>query len=453
MKNLIKLIALFVFLTVFNMPVFSIETAKIDKMIKNSQLYETATVSVSIKNVNGSSVYELNSKKLLHPASTLKLFTMYPSIEVLGYEYLFKTQFYEDNQNNLYIKLGADPLLTTSELKKALSTVKSQGKNSYKNLYIDDSIIDKKEFSEGWMWDDDVNPYTPKVSAYNLDNNLLRFSMTKNTEGLAEIRPLTTYPISIFNYITTGQKTDYLNVNRYNWNNPELIEVYGSVTTPKPFTIPISSMRRYFIYNIESALEEANIKISSTLFASKIVPENSQLITEITHPITNVLPKILQDSNNLMAETVYKLAASQKYTSTGSDILASEMFKEFYESIGIKTDNILVKDGCGISRNNLISADWMTDSLNAIYKLKGFETFKEYMAQPGDGTLSHRLFDLRGDAWLKTGSLSNISAITGYIHSQDGNTYSVSILIQNFNDKPLNIKSFENEIINLIYNR
>ena len=95
----------------------------------------------------------------------------------------------------------------------------------------------------------------------------------------------------------------------------------------------------------------------------------------------------------------------------------------------------------------------MTKTLNKLYKTKGFEQFKEKMAQTGDGTLSNRLFDLRGEAWLKTGSLSNISAIAGYVKSQDGNLYSVAIVIQNFKEEQEKIKAFEDEIIKLIYTR
>ena len=75
------------------------------------------------------------------------------------------------------------------------------------------------------------------------------------------------------------------------------------------------------------------------------------------------------------------------------------------------------------------------------------------MAQSGDGTLNNRLYPLRGEVWLKTGSLSNISAIAGYVKSQDGHTYSIVILTQNFIQEQSTVKKFEDEIINIIYNR
>jgi D-alanyl-D-alanine carboxypeptidase/D-alanyl-D-alanine-endopeptidase (penicillin-binding protein 4) len=454
MKNLFKILTvLMVFMLSINSS-FAFSQTKLDKFLKSTNLNDTSTLAISIKNVDKDTVvFEQNQNKLLHPASTLKVFTTYVALESLGYDYSFSTGFYKDSANNLYIKLGADPLLTTSQLKSAIEKLKEKGYTSFKNVYFDDSIIDKKEFAPGWMWDDDMNAYTPKVSAYNLDGNVVKVNMANSQDGMISTTLKTNYPMSVVSNLQAGAKKDYIEINRYNWTNPEVVEIIGTVTTPRTLSVPISSMRRYFIYNLQKVFDDNKITVSGTLFASKLLPNNAQLLTEITNPIKNVIPSILQNSNNLMAESVFKLAASKKYNATGTDELASYMFKEFYQNNGLKTDTIIVKDGCGVSRNNLMSASWMTDALNKLYKMQDFYKFKEYMAQSGDGTLTNRLYNMRGEAWLKTGSLSNISAIAGYVKSQDGNTYSVAILTQNFIEEQPKIKSFEDEIIEIIYNR
>ena len=454
MKNLFKILILtMIFMFSINSS-FAFSVSKLEKHIKSSNLNDTATLAISIRDVeSGNVIYEQNQNKLLHPASTLKLFTTYSSLNTLGYDYLFKTQFYKDKQGDLYIKLGADPLLTSSQLQQAFQKLKAEGNTSFKNLYVDDSIIDKKEFAPGWMWDDDTNPYTPKVSSYNLDGNIVRVAMTNNPDGFAQTTLKSTYPMSVISVVKTGAKSDYLEVNRYNWMNPEVVEIYGNLKAAKPINIPISSMRRYFIHNVEKALESNRINISNTLYSSKIVPSDAVLITEITNPISRTISSILHNSNNLMVESIFKLASAKKYSATGTDFLGEEVFKEFYNKLGLETDNILIKDGCGVSRKNLLYADWMTQALNKIYQQKDFEKFRDNMAQSGDGTLNNRLYPLRGEVWLKTGSLSNVSAIAGYVKSQDGHTYSIVILTQNFIQEQSTVKKFEDEIINIIYNR
>ncbi|MBE7704535.1 MAG: D-alanyl-D-alanine carboxypeptidase/D-alanyl-D-alanine-endopeptidase [Cyanobacteria bacterium SIG29] len=454
MKNLFKILTLImVFMFTVNSS-FAFPVSKLDKLVKKSSLDEKSTLAISIRNVSdGSVVYEQNSKKLLHPASSLKIFTTYSSLNMLGSDYQFKTQFLKDNENNLYIKLGADPLLTSSQLNLAFHKLRESGNTKFNNIYFDDSILDKKEMATGWMWDDEINPYTPKVSSYNLDSNVVTVEMLQEDNGRIYTELKSTYPMSIVSNIELNNKKDFIQINRYNWTSPEVVEIYASVVKPRSLEIPISSMRRYFIHNVEKAMEQNRITTSGVLYASKITPDNVTLLTEITNPIENTLPEILHKSNNLMAETLFKLSGAYKYNATGSDILGSVAFKEFYKKNGVSTDDVVIKDGCGVSRNNLFSVDWMTSTLNKISKEKDFDSYKELMAQPGDGTLLNRLLDLRGDVRLKTGSLSNISAISGYVKSQDGNTYSVAIILQNFTQEQREIKDFENKIIELIYSR
>ncbi len=454
MKNLFKiftLIMVFVF-TVNSSYAFSV--SKLDKFVKKSSLNEASTVAISIKNVKDSTVvYEQNSKKLLHPASTLKIFTAYSSLNILGADYNFKTQFLKDENNNLYIKLGADPLLTSSQLKVAFHKLKESGNTKFNNIYFDDSVLDKKEFATGWMWDDDINPYTPKVSSYNLDGNVVKLDVLKVDSGAILTELKSSYPMSVIANIDINNKKDLIDMNRYNWSNPEVVEIYASLSQPKPITIPISSMRRYFIYNVERAMDDNGISATGNLYSSKLTPEGASLLTEILNPIAPAIPRILHNSDNLVAQTLFKLAGATKNNATGTDYLGTMAFVEFYKKNGISTDKILVKDGCGVSRNNLVSVEWMNDTLTKLYKDKDFASFKEKMAQPGDGTLSNRLLDLRGEAWLKTGSLSNISAVSGFVNSQDGNTYAVSIITQNFTEEQPKVKEFENKIIELIYSK
>ena len=451
MKKTIKILVLFIGLLFIANSSMAMQTGKIDKLVNQSKVNQTSTIAISIRNGStGKIVYEKDAEKLLHPASTLKIPSTYFSVNTLGYDYFFKTKFYTDNKN-LYIKLGADPSLSSAQLKEAFKKLKEQNLNAFDNLYIDDSIIDKKEFSQGWMWDDDVNPYTPKVSAYNLDDNVIKINFSVAKDGTIKTTSASKYPMSVFTYIQKSAKSEYFDINRYNWNNPELIEIYGNTKSSGFIKLPISSMRRYFIYNLNKIIDDERIKIKSTSYASKIVPSSAKEVYEIVNPMEPIIKDILQESNNLKAETLYKLAGGTSYQSTGSDLAAFNAMMSFYKNVDFST--VLIKDGCGVSRNNLISANWMTEILNKIYKDKNFEKFKEYMAQPGDGTLSKRLYDLRGDAWLKTGSLANISAISGFINSQDGNTYIVTIFTQNFIEDQQDIKNFEDEIIKLIYSR
>ena len=91
----------------------------------NESGVEKNAIAVSIKDLStGKPVYELNEKILMHPASVQKVLTLIPAMEVLGEDYEFETGIYSRGEDSFLIKLGADPYLTSSDLKKLVNNVK-----------------------------------------------------------------------------------------------------------------------------------------------------------------------------------------------------------------------------------------------------------------------------------------------------------------------------------------
>lgn len=139
----------------------------IDKTIDGSPLCKTAVVSVSIRELEtGKIFYERDADLLLHPASTLKAFTTPVMMRYLGMDYRVATGLYKHN-NNYYLKLSGDPLLTSSKLTELFKNIEIKTP-----IIIDDNIIDDIYWGVGWMWDDKDNPHMPKISAYNINRNL-----------------------------------------------------------------------------------------------------------------------------------------------------------------------------------------------------------------------------------------------------------------------------------------
>lgn len=131
------------------------DAASIDRTISSSGINKSA-VSVSVKDVKtGKTVYRLNEKQPNMPASTLKMVTLSASLDTLGKDYEFKTQLYKNTNNELILKLGADPFLRSSDLKELITAAKAKKIISPKAIYIDDYILDSTEWGEGWQWDDD----------------------------------------------------------------------------------------------------------------------------------------------------------------------------------------------------------------------------------------------------------------------------------------------------------
>lgn len=413
--------------------------------VNSSPLETSSVVAVSVKEADtGKVLYQHNERKLLHPASTLKIFTTIPAMEELGDEYEFTTTFYTAN-NNLYVKAGADPFLTSTELKNAIKSIKGKGHHSFNKVYFDGSIIDNAEWGIGWMWDDTTNKRMQKFSAYNVDNNLVNIEVAKGEDGV--ITAKSNVPLPVINSISAGDKDDIFAV-RNDWISPEVILVAGSIKSPvKTVQVPLNNLKRYYQQTIMKSIKNAKITLQQPICLEEKVPENAKVLLEIKNPVTPAYEKIFKNSDNLCAETVAKIAGGQKSGETGSFSNQTKMFYDYWQANGVDTKGIVIADASGVSRNNLVTVDFMTNALDKIYVNKQEQFIKDTFAQPGEGTFSNRLLNYRGYVFLKSGTLANISGLAGYVKADNGKTYSVAILIQNFTYPENQVKIFENRLI------
>ncbi len=421
----------------------------IDKTIAQSSINKGA-VSVSVKDTTtGKVVYRLNDKQPTMPASTLKLITLGASLDTLGYDYEFSTKLYKTTNNDLYLKLGADPFLTSGGLNTLMEkAVKEKKITSPKIIYIDDYIFDKTEWGEGWQWDDDLNPLMPKFSAYNIDKNLLSIIISPTNPGSpAQIYTNKFYPITFMNLVTTGTEND-IELNRNNSIAPNILNISGTINKQITEEIPINNPKRYFILRLEDAIQSAKMDYYGGFPQKKTPTTNVYLVAEIKHPISQAIKAILMDSNNFVAETVFKLAGAKLVNNTGSLQHSQEMLNAYFNKIGIDAQDIKIVDGSGVSKNNIITANFMTDYLVKQFKN---ETLKNSMPTAGEGTLKNRMLYFKDNLRAKTGTLSDVSGIAGYITSRSGKTYAFDIMINDPKTKSNDKKSLEEYIIRDIY--
>ncbi len=448
MKRALRLLIVFFILTGF-MGVASARPFEnpIAAAIKKADISNSALISVSFKELStGKKAFELNPTAPMTPASIQKIVTLLPSLDTLGKDYEFKTQLYKNGENNLYIKLGADPYFTTRDLKDLIKNLSNYKIYTTKAIYIDDSILDSNEWGEGWQWDDDLNPSTSKFGSYNMDKNLITVNICPAVIGApAEITTTVFYPTAFINNIITAEKTD-VKLERKNYISPDVINADGTVSYELNIDIPINYPRRYFILRLEDILRKQKVEYYGDFNRLKL-PKNTYMIAETKHPLSLAMDDILKKSNNMVAETVFKLAGGKYTNETGSASASTEMLNDYYKKQGINTDNIRIVDGSGVSKNNLISSDFITEVLLKASQEKNFDDFKIHMATPGEGTLTDRMLYFKDKIRAKTGTLSNISSIAGYLTTKSGKSYAFCIMVNDSKSKSADKKSFEEYVL------
>ncbi|MDR1168978.1 MAG: D-alanyl-D-alanine carboxypeptidase/D-alanyl-D-alanine-endopeptidase [Heliobacteriaceae bacterium] len=418
----------------------------------DSVIYEAGvnrgTVLISVKDIStGKTVYALNKNCPIPPASTLKLLTFSAATDTLGKDYEFTTSLYSNKNNELILKLGADPYLTSSNINSLITAAKDKKIISPKAFYIDDYITDKNEWGEGWQWDDDLNPLMPKFSAYNLDKNLLSVIIAPTRTGApAQIHTTKFYPVSFLNLVTSGAQNN-ISFSRRNHISPDAVAVEGTVSSQVTRNIPVNNPQRYFILRLEEAIRHDKLDYYGE-FQPKKADGSLSLIKEIKHPL---LPDdILKNSSNLAAETVFKLAGGKFSNETGSQENAYKMLEAYAQKIGLNLNGAKIADGSGVSKNNLVTADFMTNFLVLRAGQEDFEEFKKMLPTAGEGTLANRMLYFRDNIRAKTGTLSNISAIAGYITAKSGKTYAFDIMINDPETDGNDKKALEEHILRAI---
>ena len=449
MKKLLITIAVILTGLVSNAAIDDINTA-----ISESEIHKDA-ISISVKNANsGDLLYELNSNKPISPASTQKIITTTVAYDTLGENFEFTTSLYKTINNELQLKLSGDPQLTNGDLANLIKAAKNKNIVTPKAFYIDDFVMDSNEWGEGWQWDDDLNPLMPKFSSYNLDKNLLTIiidpASQKGAPGI--IKQTTFYPVTFMNLTTTG-KENSLSISRNNHISPDVITVEGEIDSRTTYKFPVNSPKRYFLIKLDEAIRDAKIEFYDNFVQRKTPANNIYLVSEIKHPIKNVLSDILKNSNNMAAETLFKVAGGKFVNNTGAIKNSLKMFDEYCKKNNLRNDNIKIVDGSGVSKNNLMTADFMTDFLVLQTKRNDFEDYISLYPTAGEGTLENRMLYFKDIIFAKTGTLTDISSICGYIKTRNGNLVAFDIMISDPKSSSSAKKTTEEQIIRAIYNK
>ena len=411
----------------------------------NESGIEKNAISVSIRDLNSSKpVYELNEKMLMHPASVQKVLTLVPAVEVLGEDYDFTTAIYKRSANSYVIKLGADPYLTSNDLKTLVNNVNLETKR----IYIDDSILEKKDWGEGWQWDDDMNVLMPRFNSYNLDKNLIKITVmpTSNGQTATIINP-SKYPIVFFNHVLTG-KENGVKISRDNSVSANTLVLEGTVNKPTTIYVPTNNLKRYFNIKMTNALGDKKVYLKENFVVDKVTDSDKEL-DKVTHPISNAIDDILKNSNNMVAETVAKLAGAKAYNDRGTDINGIKVFNAYCQKIGIDNSKIRLTDASGVSKNNLVTTDFISEYL---VKNKDSKVL-EHLPTPGQGTLTHRMLPIKENLRAKTGTLSDTSSIAGFLSTKNGNKYAFAIIVNDTTSTIPDMKTLEDYLIREAYLR
>lgn len=434
-----------------------------------SDFFQRSSISISaIDASTNKKILSINDRKLMRPASNQKILTTASALYFLGKDYNFDTSIFcseiinDSTCGDLFVLGSFDPDFSISDLNSLIDGIQSKGiKNIVGNLYADISKSDSLYFGNGWIWNDEPETYMPYLSQLAINKNSLKIIYEPDSIGnpaLISFNPKNNF-IAIENYsitIPNGKSTFQVTRDWLNHTNKIIASGKLPITSKKDSVeVSIREPHFYFLNLLKEKLKDAKIKFDGKIGIRKL-PQQAIKLSSFERNIVPVINNTNKVSDNLSAEMLLRALAgikSEKHSAENGIVFLDSLIK----LSGANPNDYRIADGSGLSYYNLVSADLMTKVLQFIKNQN--EPFPSIFIKTlpiggVDGTLSNRFKNspARKNVFAKTGTISGVSSLSGYINTKNNNWIIFSIFIQNFVGSSKQARDFQDKICELIYN-
>ena len=450
--------------------------AEIDYLIADPA-FASATWGVYIESPDKREVlYRHNENKLLIPASNMKLFTTATALVRFGPDFTYKTRLYYDGtlsfgtlNGNLIIRGSGDPTISgryngnniTGTFQEWADSLKAMGITEITGDVIgDDDYFDDVGMGKGWSWDDEPYYYSAHTSGLSFNDNTVDVRIKPGEKvgdkAIIELDPPTKY-VTIKNNIKTtkADSTFYYDFSRSADGN--IFRFWGKIPISRKAKTDWISVRNPTLYTatvLKETLELAGISVGGKAkdvddVSSK--PNYDKLQTAAVYtspPMSRMIRTVNKSSQNFYAEQLLK-TIGKEYNHQGSASAGVKSVKTFLSGIGIDVNGIKIVDGSGLSRMNIVTTRQVAALLRYMRGHRYFDSFYESLPIAGvDGTIRRRMIGTNAQRNLRarTGSLSYVRAMSGYVTTTEGEDIIFSFIVNNY-DVPT---SMANELQNRI---
>lgn len=438
---------------------------------------------------SGQTLYARNADRLFVPASNVKLFTLALALMRLGPDFKFETRVLADAppdaagvvRSGLRLIGGGDPNLSGRAIPYrngaaagnplaaiedlADQVVKHGVKRVEGGIVGDDTWYLWEPYPEGWAADDTEYDYGAPVSALSVNDNAFTLTVRPGAQvgdpGELSLSP----PLEYYDIDNRVRTVALRGERKIHWDRrpgePQL-RLWGTIPLRDPGEsqgLAIDDPAEYAARALRRALEDRGVLVEGRVRARHRVedqqwtaPAGVELAWHGSAPLLEDLRITAKVSQNLHAELALRAVARQR-RNAGSREAGLEEMKAFLGENGIGSDSYQFNDGSGLARLDLATPAAVIRLLRAMYASPVREEWIGLLPVGGqDGSLSTRFADLPalGRIHAKTGTLTHVSALSGYAQRRDGTWVAFSILVNNHNAPAADVRGIIDRICTLI---
>ncbi len=427
-------------------------------------------VGIVVENaVTGQVLYSKNADRYFMPASNQKLFTAFAALQYLGPTFTYQTQLFADLKklsngilyDHIYIKFSGDPTLTITQLNQLLQSLTEAGVHRINgSIIIDDTAFDHTGMSPGTSWDDQSYCFAAPVSAMILDHNCVSAAVkpaAKPGRNAQIILPEHPQFMRFINQVTTAAAdSDYCQPHA-DQNQEMAITLSGCIKagdTPKSFILPIHNPRAYVQTAILYALNHQMVMTTHDIQYAKVPAEVPMIASVKSEPVQTMVTTMLKNSDNLIANALFKTIGEHYLQKQGSWRTGSEAIRQILAN-ALSNDyaKLPLVDGAGTSRYNFVTPKQLVNLIRAVSLQPYHAAFLTSLPIAGvDGTLRDRMKDpaLYSRVFAKTGSMTAVTSLAGLLQTKNQQTLIFSILINGFVESEQKYKLLEDHICKIL---
>ena len=396
---------------------------------------------------DGSVVFSKDADALMNPASNVKLVTAAAALSRLGPEYRFDTEFLvepgpADRVRTLWIRGKGDPSITTERLHAMAAELAHLGLREVGDLVLDDTWFDPERLAPGFEQEVSDRAYTAPTGALSLNANAVGVYLRASTSGgraVVELEPPSEYFEIVNQAAGASSRARRASVASQWTGSAQRITVRGTVPVSGEWAVwkRIDNPPMYFGYTFKKVLEMHGIRVRGKPRLG-VVPERARLLyVAQSETFDLVLKRMNKYSSNFVAEQLLKTLGAEVKGPPGSTANGVAVAEEFLErEVGIPRGSYILRNGSGLNDTNRFTARQLAQLLKVMWDR--FPLAPEYLSSVGiagkDGTLRYRFegSEAVGRLRAKTGTLENVSALSGYVQSVGGERFAFSVIVNDF---------------------
>jgi D-alanyl-D-alanine carboxypeptidase/D-alanyl-D-alanine-endopeptidase (penicillin-binding protein 4) len=398
-------------------------------------------------------LFELNPRTLLVPASAAKILPVAAAVDTLGWTFTFETALKTNGtitdgtlNGDLFIVGSGDPSIggragdDLSAWIAALATLQIRHING--RVIGDDDALEEPRPAISWAWDD-LGTSGTLYGALNLEENRMVVTVAPGAAP-GEPAEITVDPVAMSRPLANRAVTAERGAGQGLWSEqrPGELEltIAGSIAVgaaPARLSVSVGNPTLWFARVLRHRLIEAGITITGEAYDvdDVLTPERSELQTLYVHrsrPLSEIVKPLMKDSINIYGEALLRLNAPPA-TPTNDAAVAGVAQK--LAGWGIPADGQQLVDGSGLSRRDVAAAETLTLVLQRMFDPDPASPWMAALPAAGvEGTLASRMrgTPAANNLRAKTGSMSNIRSLAGYVTTRDGERLAFTILVNNF---------------------